>query len=193
MPPSTTSPAAAVVHNLHVAILIGPPGSGKSTYVEELKKLEDARDVLERRMIFTASADDYFVVDGEYKFDPSMLRYAHGDCMLRFASFLHSLSQPSLATMRATIVVDNTNSSLLEIAPYYALASAYRASIELVHFDAHPRACAERQRHGVPAARVEAMWKAARDIEPPPYWEYSERVIVDDASYRKYLHVTLPA
>lgn len=199
MPPTTTvrstSPSANPVLDLHVAILVGPPGAGKSTFVEDLERSEKEKAYSERRTIWVVSADSFFMKNGEYLFDPTKIAQAHEECLLRYSIYLREISKDMMvmrSRYRATVVVDNTNSTVLEIAPYYALARAYSASVELVHFDAHPRACFERQRHGVPAERVEAMWRSARSVEPPPYWQYSERVITDSVSYARYAHVALP-
>ena len=55
-----------------VTILRGVPGSGKSTLA---KSLDGA----------IVSADNYMTdCDGNYKFDPTRLPYAHGECLSEF-------------------------------------------------------------------------------------------------------------
>jgi predicted kinase len=90
------------------------------------------------------------------------------------------------STFDYVFVVDNTNTSLLEIAPYYALAKAYALPVRLVHFDAHPAACVHRNAHGVPEHVIWNMWKAARDLAPPPYWVVEESVVTDFQSYAQH-------
>jgi predicted kinase len=53
--------------NKTLIIIRGISGSGKSTYAATLDC-----------PVFTA--DDYFMIDGEYKFIPSLLPDAHSDC-----------------------------------------------------------------------------------------------------------------
>jgi len=84
-------------------ILIGPSGSGKSTYA---KKIGHA----------TVSADDYFMRDGKYCFDARKLSEAHGECLKRFMY---------LVMGGCDVIVDNTNATIAEVAPYIAIAQAY--------------------------------------------------------------------
>lgn len=57
------------------AIIRGPSGSGKSTIASLLVKEFNFRAV---------EADDYFVVDGAYRYDPAKLTEAHALCLQAF-------------------------------------------------------------------------------------------------------------
>ena len=129
-------------------ILRGISGSGKSTY---------ARENYPEEVI--CSADDFFTVDGEYCFNPSMLSEAHTQC---FRTAIFGLQS------RLDIVVDNTNTSIWEIAPYVLLAQAFGAEIEIIRVDCDPAVAAARNTHGVPSGAVFAM--AARMEPLLPFW-----------------------
>jgi len=57
--------------NKNLIILRGLPGAGKSTFAELISG--GNADIV-------CTADDYFMVDGEYKFDPAKLATAHSLC-----------------------------------------------------------------------------------------------------------------
>lgn len=134
-----------------IYLMQGVPGSGKSTW---------ARTNLKNPVV--CSADDYFLDrHGVYHFDPTKLGKAHASCMRKFIE--------ALINKKREIVVDNTNTTVMEMAPYYLAAQAYDRSVTIVHFDIDPRIAAARNTHGVPAAAVERM--AAAQQPPPPFWD----------------------
>lgn len=137
---------------MKVIILSGIPGAGKSTYAE--RRYPDA---------YVVSADSYFMVDGEYRFDPAGLPAAHGACLRDFTRALQ-------AHEHATLVVDNTNISVAEIAPYAALALAYGADLRIVTVNADPENAWARNVHGVPAQSIRRMFDALNKRELPPWW-----------------------
>lgn len=96
---------------MSVIILSGVSGSGKSHYAQSLNPHK------------TLSADDYFMRGGEYKFDASKLSSAHAKCFRDFIECVSSYDDDKL------IVVDNTNTTEVEIAPYYLGAEAYGHSV----------------------------------------------------------------
>lgn len=159
----TRSPAT---HGVVVKILIGAPGAGKTTYAKSLAALLS-------RSVMVFSADDHFVGDdGVYRFDVSKLGDAHAGCMRRFASTLALLSHHA-TVFDYCLVVDNTNTTLVEISPYYLLARAYGAPVELVVFDVDAETAAARNVHGVPPEGVRAASARVAALEIPPYWEAS--------------------
>jgi predicted kinase len=142
-----------------VVILRGIPGSGKSTRAEEAYSGHEV-----------CSADDYFRnFYGVYKFDARALPAAHRACLLKFEALL-------IAGTEHIIVVDNTNLTAAEIAPYYALAEAhgYDPRIE----DMNPGTVkaiarqAGRRYKAVPPETIERMahLKAAADPTLPARW-----------------------
>lgn len=136
-----------------VIILRGVSGSGKSTLARSyaggdvvstgpadlhLQQLSnDARKTI-------LSTDHYMMKDGEYVFDANKLPQAHGSCLKRFAHEMErSLDQ------NETFVIDNTNCSIAEVAPYAALALAYSHNLHIITLIGDPVGCWMRSRRGV--------------------------------------------
>lgn len=139
-----------------LVVLRGLPGSGKSTY--QRSHFPDA---------VVASADQYFMVDGEYRFKPALLGEAHGACCRTVIGALQAGAE--------LIVVDNTALSSVEIAPYILLAQAHGYSAEIITLRCDPATAAARNVHGVPAEiilnrMVPAM--AAAEASLPPWWQH---------------------
>ena len=135
-------------------ILSGIPGSGKSTFAKALLSGK------------VCSADDYFMVDGEYKFDVKLLADAHGACLRKF---VHAISSGS------DVIVDNTNLSAEEIVPYYALAAAWGYDIKLITFKCDVETAIARNVHGVPEDGIRAMAKNLEERKLPDYWKYNDK------------------
>lgn len=145
-----------------VIILCGISGSGKSTRIAKLYP-EAA----------VCSADHYFMVDGEYRFDPSKLPQAHGSCLKQFVSCLQGRlpdGQPP------TVVVDNTNTTVAEVAPYAALALAYGYDLRIEILKVDPEVAAARNLHGVPLAGIVKMAERLATLKDslPPWWPCEE-------------------
>jgi hypothetical protein len=104
------------------------------------------------------------MVDGEYKFDPTKIGAAHASCLYKFAEFLRD-PHPRFRFL----VVDNTNMTAVEMAPYVQLAVAYGIEDIQVHsFHIYPKKAGKRNQHGVPMSQVIAMNN--RREAPLPYW-----------------------
>jgi predicted kinase len=136
-----------------VTILRGCPGSGKSTYTK--RNLANA---------LVCSADHHFMIDGEYQFNRDELGEAHASCLRNFVEAIQAGIED--------IVVDNTNISPTEIAPYAQLAIAYKYDLEIITLEVDATVASKRNVHGVPdktvrnmSERMERMAKAF-----PPYW-----------------------
>jgi predicted kinase len=135
-------------------ILVGVSGSGKSTFASR-----------EYPSAVTVSADHYFMVDGEYRFDVSKLGEAHGACLRAFVE--------AAISGVGRIVVDNTNTTLVELAPYISLAKAYGYGVEVVRVRCPVSVAAARNTHGVPEGAIRAMdarITAMMDAGLPPFW-----------------------
>jgi len=85
-------------------LLRGLPGSGKSTFANLLGGIH-------------VEADQYFMQDGEYKFDASKLKQAHNWCKLRVE---HSMEDGA-----DKITVSNTFTQEWEMDAYFELAEKY--------------------------------------------------------------------
>lgn len=71
--------------NKQVYIVRGCPGSGKSTLAQKIANLHS----LENKVAKIFETDNYFMVDGEYKFDANKLHQNHQKC---FNDFLTALN-----------------------------------------------------------------------------------------------------
>ena len=114
-------------------ILAGVSGSGKTRYSESL----------EASSVF--STDDFWVKDSdEYAFDPTRISEAHDWNFRRFIAAVKGL--PELIAANAAdgatdedlahlatrhYVVDNTNTTVAELAPYYMAAQAFGLAVEV--------------------------------------------------------------
>lgn len=136
-----------------VIIFRGLPGSGKST---------EAHD---SGVNVVCSADDYFMVDGVYRYDASKIGEAHTWCMRQF---LYALEDDF------NVAVDNTNMRLFELSPYRLVALAKGYEVEVVHVVCANSICAKRNKHGVPAG---VIWRMSNTFEPMPLHLGGERII----------------
>ncbi len=122
---------------MKLVILRGIPGSGKSTVAASYPGA------------MIASADSYYMVGGEYVFDPSKIAEAQGHSFRQAIAFVLGL--------RETIVIDNTNVTVAEIAPYYLLGQAYGYDVEIVTVICDVEKASQRNVHGVDSETVKGM------------------------------------
>jgi len=134
-----------------VKILQGVPGSGKSTWAK--KNFPEAK---------ICSADDFFMKDGEYKFDPSLLSEAHAACLRKFISY---------RSHDVDLIVDNTNTTVAEIAPYYSIGEAFGGDVVVVQFWVDSAFAHSRNIHNVPYDSIVAMNKRMSHQKFPPWWK----------------------
>lgn len=111
-----------------IYILRGLPGSGKSTLA---RQYPDAT---------VCSADHYHMVDGVYRYDVKNAAAAHNAC---FQKFLKCVGYEM-------VIVDNTNISAHELAPYVAVAKAYDVPWEIILVNSDLATCLGRNTHNVP-------------------------------------------
>jgi predicted kinase len=148
---------------MRVVIMRGIPGSGKSTYTAKLGGA------------YVVSADHFFMEGGIYKFDATKLQEAHGACMRNFVKII---TTPDWSRgYYPVVVVDNTNITVLEVAPYAALALAYGHEVEVVTVSADPYVAAARNSHGVPEPKVLDMHTRLQRETPHLLRRWNPRVI----------------
>lgn len=137
---------------MHIFIFRGVSGSGKSLWAS---KLRDYR--LNRGKCTVVSADEYFMKDGRYEFDPSKLGEAHNWCFIQFMKAVLEGGD------RDSVIVDNTNCNYWEMAPYVAFSHANGIDPvvnEIVPDKRDLHLYAERNSHGVPLKVIESQYEA---------------------------------
>jgi predicted kinase len=92
-------------------LLRGIPGAGKSTLA---KQLGDSH----------FETDTFFMVEGEYKFDPTKLRKAHEWCQSQIELAMIN-NHVTAGLDNSDIVVSNTFTQAWEMDAYYELANQY--------------------------------------------------------------------
>ena len=141
-----------------VTILAGIPGSGKSTYAATLPGST------------ICSADDFFVVDGIYKYDSKLIGNAHRSCLKKFVEHCQQSTE--------SIIVDNTNTDTVQIAPYYSVARAFDYEVILVKFTTDAEKGFERNVHDVPLRSIKNMANNLARLRLPNYWQITIKEIV---------------
>lgn len=121
-------------------IMRGLSGSGKSTLAKELGQNG-----------IVVSSDNYFMEDGEYKFDPAKLRQAHTWAQRQIEEAMQEGISP--------IVADNTNVTAWEMRPIVELALKYGYQPEVrepsTPWKFNAEELAKRNTHGVPQEVIE--------------------------------------
>jgi predicted kinase len=145
-------------HKPRVVLMIGLPGSGKSTYAEQNGVTALSSDAVRQ-----------LLVD-----DPT-------DQSIHYRVFLtlRYLLRHRLALRRPLTYVDATNLTASERRPYIQLAERFGAAAEAIYFDVPVEVCIERnQRRNriVPEAAIRAM--EAKLVPPKPEEGFSRITVV---------------
>lgn len=125
-------------------IMIGLPGSGKSTKVQEIVKSSTSYNV--------CSADHFFERNGIYIFDASKLYIAHLQCKNK--------AEQSVLKQIDDVIIDNTNLSKKERKFYVDLANQHGYTVVYHVFnpnDFNLQVLADRNVHGVTLEILEKM------------------------------------
>lgn len=120
-------------------IIRGLPGSGKSTLAHDLAPNANV------------AADDFFVAEGVYDFEPTELPAAHAWCQSRAKALLETHNR---------VAVHNTFTKGWEVLPYQRLAALFNARIFVISlFDAglEDETLFERNTHDVPLHTIKRM------------------------------------
>lgn len=127
---------------LTITIMRGLPGGGKSFHSERIASELQAGIHSADSFPGLYGDDDE---NGRPTFNVSLLGSAHGFC---FRGAIEGLQNGQ------SVIVDNTNLSVDEIAPYILLAQAYGAEPKILTVTTDPETAYGRNSHGVPWAVV---------------------------------------
>jgi hypothetical protein len=147
---------------MKVFIYCGIPGAGKTT----LTKLRHPK--VPRDHIFSAD-HEFEKPDGSYVYVPAKQGDAHNTCLRRYVSYVSGAIQ---TFPEIDLVVDNTNTTIAEIAPYVALAKAYGHEVTITTVDCDPAIAIGRNIHGVSAETIEKMHNQLRSRIFPSWWKH---------------------
>ena len=152
---------------MRVIIMRGVSGSGKSTVAGKVAAAATGGAVV--------SADEYFhlpkaggrdrdggqIPNRGYDFNPAELGYAHAYSMRRFIAALQD---------RNDVVVDNTNTTAQEVAPYLLVAQSYRADVTIIHVRCDFDVACKRNVHDVPKGAISGQLHRLTNETLPEYW-----------------------
>lgn len=156
---------------MQVKIISGVSGAGKSSWIKAQAWYDNAS---------VHSADDFFMQDGVYRFDASKLGEAHGSCLRSFIHGCRAGWRYQEAGMMDRVpelpieVVDNTNLSSEEIAPYYSVAQAYGYEVTLVTLRVPSELAVSRNQHGVDLHTIKNMEKRLSERRIPFFWKLKQ-------------------
>jgi predicted kinase len=140
-----------------VILMVGLPGSGKSTYLERMGVTPLSSDAV--RQLLADDATDQTI---------------HGQVF----NTIRYLVRQRLAIGRPVTYVDATHLTPGERRPYVKIALRYGCDVEAVFFDVPLDVCMERNRGRARVVPEEAMRKMAAKLVPPTPAEGFSRVTV---------------
>lgn len=100
---------------MKLILMRGVSGSGKSTLARKLSEQHPGSVIY--------STDDFFMVDGQYVFDPKKLGQYHAEN--------HRQADLAMAAGCPCVIIDNTNTAAWEMKAYVESAHAYGYSVEI--------------------------------------------------------------
>lgn len=143
---------------MEVIILRGLLGAGKDHWIKA--NVPNA---------VVCSADDYHMIGGVYRYDPKYAGEAHRRCLEKF------IDAANIGTFTedgpAAIVVNNTNTTALEICPYYRVAEALALPVRIVRIHVDFETACRRNVHAVPASTIWAMFQNLYTERLPAWWK----------------------
>ena len=147
-----------------VFILRGLPGSGKSWFASQQK---DAT---------VCSSDQFHMIGGVYMYDQDRASEAHRWCLRKFVE--------AVKAEKDLIIVDNTNASSLEVAPYFRVARAHGYMVRFYEFKCSILDSIKHNIHGVPEDAICRMaMRLTRSL--PVSWEEDSEVVTFESPHEK--------
>lgn len=146
------------------------PGGPAAKYMAALWDAVVMKTPVDKYTRAVVSADDFYMKDGEYLFDPRLLPNAHASCMRNFTERIRVTHIDKEVAHH--IIVDNTNTTVAEVAPYAALANAYGQELHIVTLVGDPLKCFGRNLHKTPITAVMKQDLQLRQsiLEMPPWF-----------------------
>lgn len=157
---TTYGPLPAEAAQPKMFIMQGLPGSGKSHWARLALELNPGAIIV--------STDDYpglYIRDTQGRvvgFNSHLLGRAHGACFK--GAIYHAQNS-------RTVIVDNTNTTLAEMAPYVMVAAAYGLTPIICRVTADPDLCAARGTHNVPRDVINRLSEHLRQFVAPAHWK----------------------
>jgi predicted kinase len=139
---------------MRVILLRGISGSGKSTLANKLA-LETPNTVI-------CTADDYFMVDGAYKFDRNKLGEAHQACYQKF--FVEITKGTDL------VIVANTNTTTKELVNYVGICEDAGVPFEIITVNCPVEVAIQRNAHSVPKKTILRQYDNLIRVQFPKSW-----------------------
>src|ERR1039457_3698931 len=148
---------------MRIVVLVGLPGSGKSTYLEQMGVRGLSSDGI-RQLLADDETDQTIHV--------------------RVFQTLRYLLEQRLAIGRAVTYIDATNLTPEERRPYLAIGRTWGCDVEAVFFDVPLAVCVDRNARRLRVVPGEALAKMAAKLVPPSVAEGFARVTVMEPAKR---------